>query len=191
MHTQTLGEECWLAAPPRGQPGTASLPDTNLSLQIAPSPPPVPTSSFCVFSPLISGPVPCRFPHLRTPACLQAHLPSMPSFPPTPHSHQTLPALPRLPLASPAVPHKRSRALVSRGDPRVSHHEDVCGDGPIRKQQCLPDKDADLPGRDQSNHQEVLHRPAASGCALHPGCWQGTQSLSLFPGACTSWPCCS
>lgn len=26
----------------------------------------------------------------------------------------------------------------------LAYHEDVCSDGPVRKQQCLPNKDADL-----------------------------------------------
>lgn len=155
MEAQTLGEERWQAAPPWCQPGTASLRATNLSLRTSPSPLSPYIQSFCPFNPHagsnISDLPACRL------TCLHAHhpLPSPASASPASSSTPSF-VLPSCP--------KRSRGLVSKGNLSLPHHEDVCGDGPIRKQQCLPNKDADLHRRDQSNRQEALHPPAAQGC---------------------------
>lgn len=122
----------------------------------------------CLLNPLISAlphadsnfsdPLPAS--RLTFPACLP---------PTTTKSCQLF-----LPSFRPPQLPERSRGLVSRGNLSLPHHKDVCGDGPVRKQQCLPDKDADLPRRNQNNRQEAFPPPAASGCSLHPGCGQGT-----------------
>lgn len=135
---------------------------TNLSLQTPPHTHPVST-------PTPAQPSDLRPCPMQTPTAL---IPSPPpgsaSRPaaPQPH-HQALPSCP-----------ERSRGLVSGGDLSLPHHEDVCSDGPVRKQQRLPDKDADLPRKDQNSRQETL-TPAASGGSLPPACWQ--RSLPPLP----------
>lgn len=69
-----------------------------------------------------------------------------------------------LPLASPlppsaayfsptlsSYPNGRSLSQSAHGD-FLAYHEDVCSDGPVRKQQCLANKDADL-FREESNYE--------------------------------------
>lgn len=56
---------------------------------------------------------------------------------------------------------------LAQGNPGRPHHEDVRGDGPVRKEQCLPNKDADLSKRDHSGYQ-----------GSPPAGWQGAPQAS-------------
>lgn len=58
----------------------------------------------------------------------------------------------------------------------LAHHEDVRGDGPVRKQQRLPNKDTDLPRRREQPSGASLHQQPQ--LPLHPGCWQGAPKAS-------------
>lgn len=85
MGAQTLRVEPWQTAPLWCQPGTASLPATNLSLQTSPSAPSPHILPFCLLNPLIPGPAPMQTPKSLIPSLpSQAQLALPPLHPPSP-----------------------------------------------------------------------------------------------------------